>query len=209
MYDDSNNKERQDKAERVDTGMEKGMNTALEIGQRCRRMRQVQGISQQDLAKKLNTTPQNISRYETQGISNIDVIQKASEVLGHDLLQDEMDTEGTVGEIGIEILQLILKEHLESDSIIHGKLLYGLAPDRVIHELFKLEKIGLCVREQYTNFDGNFLYSPKVKAVHLCNRIFATLRFQRCTASVSTYLICVFASLKEDIEDLFHYSPNI
>ena len=111
VYDDLNNKKRQNKAERLGAEMENRVHTALEIGQRCRRMRQAQGISQQELADKLHTTPQNISKYETQGISNIEVVQKASAALGHDLLQDEMDTEGTVGEIGKEILQLILREH--------------------------------------------------------------------------------------------------
>ncbi len=138
----------------IERGDPKMENIALEIGQRCRRMRQAQGISQQELADKLGTTAQNISKYEKQGISNIEVIREVSAALGHDLLQDEMDTEGAVGEIGKEILSLIAPIHYEADSIIYGENLYGLSPDRAIRELLKLEKLGLCVREQYTTFYG-------------------------------------------------------
>ena len=41
---------------------------AVEIGQRCRRFRNALGISQQKLADMVGTTPQNISKYEKEGI---------------------------------------------------------------------------------------------------------------------------------------------
>jgi transcriptional regulator with XRE-family HTH domain len=36
--------------------------TAIEIGQRCRKFRNALGLSQQGLAEKIGTTPQNISK---------------------------------------------------------------------------------------------------------------------------------------------------
>ncbi len=128
--------------------------TAIEIGQRCRKFRNALGLSQQGLADKIGTTPQNISKYEKDGIYNIEVIQQISKALGHDLLTDEIDTEGTVGEIGREILLILIngKGYVDSSDILDGVELYGLTEERCTKELFKLEKIGLCVREQYTDF---------------------------------------------------------
>lgn len=40
--------------------------SAKEIGQRCRRFRQLKGMSQQKLAEKVGTTAQNISKYENE-----------------------------------------------------------------------------------------------------------------------------------------------
>lgn len=52
------------------------MATAKEIGQRCRKFRNALGLSQQGLADKIGTTPQNISKYEKDGIYNIEMIQE-------------------------------------------------------------------------------------------------------------------------------------
>ena len=48
---------------------------AVEIGQRCRRFRNALGISQHKLADMVGTTPQNISKYEKEGIHDIDIIR--------------------------------------------------------------------------------------------------------------------------------------
>jgi transcriptional regulator with XRE-family HTH domain len=130
------------------------ISTAIEIGQRCRKFRNALGLSQQALADKIGTTPQNISKYEKDGIHDIEVIQEISKALGHDLLTDEVDAEGIVGEIGREILLILIngKGYVDSYDILSGDKLYGLTEERCTKELFKLEKIGLCVREQYTDF---------------------------------------------------------
>lgn len=136
---------------------------AIEIGQRCRRFRNVLGISQQKLADMIGTTPQNISKYEKEGIHDIDIIRYLSNALGHDLMMDEVDEEGTVGEIGEEILSILVESKIpfsgesgkvDASDLFGGSLLFGLSKDRIIKELFKLEKIGLCVREQYVDFYG-------------------------------------------------------
>lgn len=49
------------------------LSLARECGLRCRRIRMAKNMSQQDLADLLFTTPQNISKYEKDGISNIDM----------------------------------------------------------------------------------------------------------------------------------------
>lgn len=136
---------------------------AIEIGQRCRRFRNVLGISQQKLADMIGTTPQNISKYEKEGIHDIDIIRYLSNALGHDLMTDEVDEEGTVGEIGEEILSILVESKIpffgesgkvDASDLFVGSLLFGLSKDRIIKELLKLEKIGLCVREQYVDFYG-------------------------------------------------------
>lgn len=127
--------------------------TAIEIGQRCRKFRQVLGLSQQALADRIGTTPQNISKYEKEGIYNIDVIQALSAALEQDLLTDEKDQEGAIGEVGGEILLILLEERgtvAYADLLVHRKL-FGLPEERVIRELFKLQQIGLVVREEYTD----------------------------------------------------------
>ena len=89
--------------------MEQNISRAKECGQRCRRIRQAKGISQQALADRLGTSPQNISKYEKNGISDIDTIMNLSDILGQNLLEDETDAEGTVGEVGKEILNHMIK----------------------------------------------------------------------------------------------------
>lgn len=128
---------------------------AIEIGQRCRRFRNVLGISQQKLADMIGTTPQNISKYEKEGIHDIDIIRYLSNALGHDLMTDEVDEEGTVGEIGEEILSILVESKIpfssgsgkvDASDLFGGSLLFGLSKDRIIKELFKLEKLG-CASE--------------------------------------------------------------
>ena len=123
---------------------------AKECGQRLRRVRMARNMSQEKLANLLFTSAQNISKYEKEGISNIDVIIKINEALDCNLLKDEMDEEGTIGEVGKEIL-CVLVEHngfIEVPNLINFYM-HGLAPEQVTKEIVKLEKIGLCVREQY------------------------------------------------------------
>jgi transcriptional regulator with XRE-family HTH domain len=138
---------------------------SLEVGQRCRRFRNVLGISQQKLADMVGTTPQNISKYEKEGIHDVDVIRSLSNALGHDLMTDESDEEGAVGEIVKEILDILVNNEdaalldghtgcIETSRILGRESLYGLPEKRIVREMFKLEKIGLCVREQYIDFYG-------------------------------------------------------
>ena len=76
-------------------------------------------------------------------------------------LRDEVDEEGSIGEIGKEILTILVESKklfldeggkVEASKLLDGSLLFGLPQERVIKEIFKLEKIGLCVREQYIDF---------------------------------------------------------
>lgn len=126
---------------------------AKECGLRLRRVRMAKNMSQQELADKMFTTPQNVSKWEKQGISDIDTIKNLSQILGQDILSDERNEEGVVGEIG----KHILKQIAENDGFIPvkdliDKHMYGLNSKTVTEEIFKLEKIGMCVREQYKNF---------------------------------------------------------
>lgn len=127
---------------------------AKECGARCRRFRMAQNMSQQDLADKMYTTAQNISKYEKDGISNIDTIMKLSEVLGHNLLSSEVDEEGVIGEIGKEILRLLIEKlgFMNVADMVVPEYMYGMSLDRFSNEVFKLERIGMCVREQFIDW---------------------------------------------------------
>ncbi len=125
---------------------------ASELGQRCKRVRMAKGMSQQDLADKSGTTPQNISKFEKNGISDIYWIEKLSDCLGQNLLMDEVDEEGKVGELGREILARLVEA---GGRMLIDKLLtylFGIDIERLSNEIFKLEKIGLVVREQYIDW---------------------------------------------------------
>ncbi|MCR5676427.1 MAG: helix-turn-helix domain-containing protein [Agathobacter sp.] len=127
-------------------------NYSVEFGNRCRQIRMAKGLSQQDLADKMGTTPQNVSKWERDGISNVDTIMQLSEVLGQDITADEIDQEGSVGEIGKEILSLLIKNkgYIEWKDLKES--LFGLPEDRICNEIFKLERIGNVVREQYKDW---------------------------------------------------------
>lgn len=150
-----------------------GRTTAKEIGTRIRKFRMLKGWSQKELGDKIQTTSAAVSKYEKEGVHDIEVIQELSNALEVDLLKDEMDVEGEVGEIGLEILSLMLPVYTEDDDNIFpfladetvGRIdaedlfsedsLFGLSKDRILHELAKLENLGLCVREQFTDYDGD------------------------------------------------------
>ena len=60
--------------------------------------------------------------------------------MGQDLLRDECDEEGSAGEVGIEILRILLKNfgHTHMDVIVEG--MYGMTLERLSNEIFTLEK---------------------------------------------------------------------
>ena len=129
---------------------------AKECGLRLRRVRMAKNMSQQALADKMYTTPQNVSKWENQGISDVDTIKELSRILGQDILSDERNEEGVVGEIGKHILKQVAQNNgfIPVDDLI-DKHMYGLGVEIVTDEIFKLERIGMCVREQYKNFYDN------------------------------------------------------
>lgn len=126
---------------------------AKECGLRLRRIRMAKNMSQQELADKMFTTPQNVSKWEKEGIRDIDTIKNISGILGQDLLSDERNEEGVVGEIGKHILKKIAENggFIPVQSLIENYM-FGLKSEIVTEEIFKLQKIGMCVREQYKNF---------------------------------------------------------
>ncbi|MBO5453179.1 MAG: helix-turn-helix transcriptional regulator [Clostridia bacterium] len=126
---------------------------AKECGLRLRRVRMTKNMSQQALADKMYTTPQNVSKWENQGISDVDTIKELSRILGQDILSDERNEEGVVGEIGKHILKQVAQNNgfIPVEELINSHM-YGLSAEIVTDEIFKLERIGMCVREQYKNF---------------------------------------------------------
>jgi len=126
---------------------------AKECGLRLRRVRMAKNMSQQTLADKMYTSPQNVSKWENQGISDVDTIKELSRILGQDILSDERNEEGVVGEIGKHILKQVAQNNgfIPVGDLINSHM-YGLNVEIVTEEIFKLERIGMCVREQYKNF---------------------------------------------------------
>ena len=83
---------------------------AMEYGNRCRQIRMAKGLSQSYVAEKMFTTAQNVSSWERSGISDVDKIKQLSEVLSQDIMADEIDQEGIVGEVGREILTILVRQ---------------------------------------------------------------------------------------------------
>ncbi len=170
--------------------------TAQEIGRRVRKFRQAKGWSQKELGEKIGTSGQNIHKYENE-LYNYEIIQELSAVLEVDLTKDEMDEEGEIGEIGIEILSFLVGESYDDEEAETGFVnanllwntnsLYGLSKGKIIHELSKLEKLGLCVREQfmdYRNEENDYIFITAKGVIALKRRVPSdTLNF----ANVKTY----------------------
>ena len=136
---------------------------AKDVGQRLKRFRMAKGMSMQELADKIPTSAQNVSNWEKRGISNVDTIIQLSKILGQDLMTDERDEEGTVGVVGNEILRLLTEREgvIPFKEFVKDKL-HGMSAERVTNEIFKLEKIGMVVRKQYTDF-----YDKEQDAVYI------------------------------------------
>ena len=107
---------------------------AREYGNRCRQIRQAKGISQADLAVKMNTTPQNVHKWEKNGISNVNTVMQLSEVLGQDITADQIDQEGIVGEIGREILSVLIKMKGYVEFSVLPRFLYGMSDCNILDE---------------------------------------------------------------------------
>ncbi len=179
--------------------------TPREIGQRCRRFRQLKEMSQQQLADRVGTTAQNISKYEKDGINGIEMIQCISNVLGYDLLKNERDEEGSVGEIGKEILYILVsrKGFCDTEYILES-CLHGLSNSQGVNELFKLANIGMCVREKYTGYRNE-----KIDRIYITAKGFITAKHLRVYEDkideyeINTYeKICEgFSSVQEIIDN--------
>lgn len=130
--------------------------TAKDYGNRLLEHRNMLGWTQKTLADKAGVTYQAISKYEREGIHDVEMISRLSGILGHNLLESDKDQEGTVGEIGQEILALLLENSgvVPASYLLDGQELYGLSSKDVHHELMKLKNIGMIVRHQYSDFDG-------------------------------------------------------
>ena len=116
---------------------------STEYGNRCRQIRMAKGLSQEALAKKMSTTAQNVSKWEREGIANVDTVMRLSEVLGQDITADEIDQEGSVGEIGKEILRTLVANEGYCDFT------------RLVDSLFGLPTEGCQMK--YSNWRGSVM----------------------------------------------------
>ena len=110
--------------------MEDKKSLSQNCGIRCRQIRMSKGISQQELADKMHVTAAAISKWEKEGISNIDVISELSNILGQDITADQIDQEGSIGEIGKEILTLLVKCNGYQDYSDLCSNMYGILRER-------------------------------------------------------------------------------
>lgn len=124
-----------------------------EIGIRCKKIRTGKGMTMQELAAQIPTSVQNVNNWEKRGVSDINTIRAISRALGYDLLQDEIDAEINVNMIGRELLANMIKNKGMLDILFPGWALYGLSEKKINNEIYKLIRMGLCVREKYTDFD--------------------------------------------------------
>lgn len=128
---------------------------AVAIGTRIRQARQAKGWNQETLAERADTSAQNISKFEKNGLSDMNWITVLSNILDTNLLEATIDIEGEVGEIGKEILFTLIcfEGNLFFEDFI-DRYMYGLSQNQFTNEIVKLAKIGLVVRENYSDWDG-------------------------------------------------------
>ncbi|MCR4901316.1 MAG: helix-turn-helix domain-containing protein [Butyrivibrio sp.] len=125
---------------------------AKECGIRCRQIRMAKGMSQQQLADKINVSAAAISKWEKYGVGEINNIHLLSDALGQNIQDDQIDQEGAVGEVGKEILRILADKGGYTDFVEIVSSLYGMSSERASNEIFKLQKIGTVYREQYKDF---------------------------------------------------------
>lgn len=136
-----------------------------EYGQRIKRARQAKGLTQKRLAELANLSDSAISKYETQGTLDVNVLNHLSNVLGASLFSSPADAEGTIGIVGKEIMsQIVLhKGYLNFHVLL--KHMHGMNEDVIVEEIVKLSSLGVVVRETYKGLDGN-----------LCDGLFITAK---------------------------------
>lgn len=123
------------------------------LGEQLRKYRKMVGMTMEDLAEKMHVSTQTISNYEKKGITNVDTEREISRILGKDLRIRTADNEGTVGEVGREILYTIIEQkgRCSFDFLSEHKM-YGMSEERIGHEIEKLSDLDMCYREKYTDF---------------------------------------------------------
>lgn len=127
----------------------------VNVGLKIRQARQAKGWSQEVLAEKANCTPQYISKFEKGGLSDMNWITLLSNILDCNLLEASIDVEGSIGELGREILIVLVENKgcIFTSNLV-SEYMHGLSDAQVTHEIVKLSKIGMVVREIYNNWNN-------------------------------------------------------
>lgn len=107
------------------------INTSKFLGEQLTYYRKRKGLTQGKLAELMHTTPQTISNYERLGIKDTDVEGEISHALGVNLREKPADKEGTVGEVGKEILFILLEHNgqISFEELSHN--LFGMSEARI------------------------------------------------------------------------------
>ncbi len=157
-------------------------NISTFLGEQCRKYRKILGITQEELAEKMNTTPQTISNYERMGIKDVDIEKEISSILGVNLREETEDNEGTPGELGKEILFYLI-EHKGNCLIVEllkDDVLYGITRERLDHEIEKIAKLDLCCRDTFkadsSSGECSFVYYEGTFNGNKFDRLFITAK---------------------------------
>ncbi len=111
-----------------------------EIGLRIKNQRQIQGLTQKQLAEKIGTTWEMISRYETgksSPLGRIDLIAEALNVEISEFLQDSVKSSQTLKDAAASaysrnVVPLIEQSFKKLTSAIHKSKDFYVAPDWII-----------------------------------------------------------------------------
>ena len=147
------------------------------VGELLLRKRMALGLTQEQVAERLQVTRQSVAKNEKNGVSDISLLDDYARVFNcnvYDFFKDAYDAEGEVGIVGKEILG-ILAQHEGFITIqnLAKKYMYGMKQQRINIEISKLSNLGLCVREQYVDFydkeiDGLFITAKGLITVKNC-----------------------------------------
>lgn len=165
-----------------------------EIGTRIRNARNAKGWTLEELAERANTSYQNISKLEKNGTSDLTWINPLSEILGTNLQVDTIDVDGSVSEIGKEILYQLITHSGRCEMFeLEEHYMYGLSENQITNEIVKLAKIGLVVREKYMYYD-----EEEIDEVFITAKGIITIKNMQLNISQS---LAIEAAFKPEVEE--------
>ena len=157
--------------------MEDKMFSKEKVGELLLRKRMALGLTQEQVAERLNVTRQSVAKNEKNGVSDISLLDEYARVFNcnvYDFFKEAYDAEGEVGVVGKEILSILVQyEGFITIRNLVDKYMYGMTGQRINIEISKLSNLGMCIREQYIDFydkeiDGVFITAKGLITVKNC-----------------------------------------
>ncbi len=161
-----------------------------EIGLRIKNHRQIQAISQRELAEKIGTTWEMVSRYETgksSPMSRIDLIAKALNVPVSRLLQPEAVEDTTIS-YRKNLVPLLSNQFSNLNTELRKTKIYYAAPDWIMQKFsrpFAVETSALKIKTTQISSNG-VIFAVQEEPTDKNDLVIATEKGEAQVTSLST-----------------------